>query len=233
MSNARILFISDPHFPYQHPDALAFWRAVKQKHKPTRVIFAGDIKDHHADSYHEHDPDLPSAGDEHRLSNRALRALFRLFPKANVLESNHGALPDRKAKTAGLSSEYLRVEKERIKAPKAWTWHKELIVKTARGLILFVHGNKATNKLKLYSLKRGLSIVQGHYHSRFEIEYWNNGRILAFALTSGCLIDDTSPAFDYNKDDVLRPILGCVMIIDGVPQLIPMHLKRGRWTGRL
>lgn len=233
MSNARILFIPDPHFHYHHPDTVAFLRAIKRKHKPTRVVFAGDLKDHHADSYHEHDPDLPSAGDEHRLSNRAIRPLFRLFPKADILESNHGALPNRKAKTAGLSKEYLKLERERLEAPTGWRWHKELLITTALGPLLFVHGNKATNKLLLYSLKRGVSVAQGHYHSRFSIEYWNNGRVLAFALTAGCLIDDTSSAFDYNKDDVLRPILGAVMFIGGVPQLIPMRTRRGRWTGEL
>jgi hypothetical protein len=197
------------------------------------VIAAGDLKDHHADSYHEPDPDLPSPGDEHRRSNLAIRPLFRLFPDVDALESNHGALPDRKAKTARLSRDYMRPELVRIGAPSGWRMHKKLVVETASGPILFIHGNKRTANLFLYSQKKGMSVAQGHYHSRFEVQYWNNGRTQCFALTAGCLIDDTSPAFDYNKDDVLRPILGAVMFIDGVPQLIPMKLRKGRWTGKL
>lgn len=153
---------------------------------------------------------------------------------ADVLESNHGALPDRKAKTARLSKAFIRSEKERIKAPLKWHWHRELIVKTPLGPILFIHGNKRTANLMLYSLKRGISLAQGHYHSRFEVQYWNNGTKLCFALTVGCLINDQSPAFDYNIDDVLRPILGATIFLDGVPHLIPMKLNsRGRWTGVL
>jgi hypothetical protein len=41
-------------------------------------------------------------------------------------------------------------------------------------------------------------------------------------------------AFHYNKVFVKRPIIGCGMIMDSQPKLIPMVLKsNGRWNGRL
>ena len=50
----------------------------------------------------------------------------------------------------------------------------------------------------------------------------------------GCLIDDKALAFEYNKTTVGRPIIGCGIIIEGQPMLIPMILdKKGRWIKEL
>jgi hypothetical protein len=50
----------------------------------------------------------------------------------------------------------------------------------------------------------------------------------------GCLIDDASMAFAYNKVFKERPVIGCGIVINGFPRLIPMALdKHGRWKGKL
>jgi len=41
-------------------------------------------------------------------------------------------------------------------------------------------------------------------------------------------------AMAYNKNNLKRPVIGCAVIIDGIPQLIPMVLNRkGRWVKKL
>jgi len=53
-------------------------------------------------------------------------------------------------------------------------------------------------------------------------------------MTVGCLVDSHSLALAYNKNNLRRPVIGCAIIIDGIPQLIPMQLnKKGRWIKRL
>jgi hypothetical protein len=55
-----------------------------------------------------------------------------------------------------------------------------------------------------------------------------------FAMQLGCLIDDTLPAFQYNKRDLMRPILNVGVILDGCPQIIPMFTNEaGRWIGKV
>lgn len=77
-----------------------------------------------------------------------------------------------------------------------------------------------------------MSLVQGHHHSMFELRYWSAGNGLHFAVTSGCLIDDVSMAFEYNKLQVKRPIMGVTFIENSMPHLIPMALdSEGRWIG--
>jgi len=227
----RILCISDLHAPFSHPDARAFLEALKRKYKPDKVVCLGDEIDHHAMSFHDSDPDLPSAGHELDLAISYLEPLYKLFPKVEVLESNHGSMLYRKSKHYGVPRKYLRDYREILEAPKGWTWHQELIVKVPGGnKVLFRHG-LASNVMQAVA-KRGMCVVQGHFHSRFEIGYLGNPDHLLWGMTAGCLIFNKSPAFEYDSHNLNRPIIGLSIIIDGLPKLLPMILnKKGRWNG--
>ena len=53
-------------------------------------------------------------------------------------------------------------------------------------------------------------------------------------MSVGCLVDPTQPALAYGKGNKLYPALGTGVVIDGVPQVIPMPFDRhGRYTGKL
>jgi hypothetical protein len=53
-------------------------------------------------------------------------------------------------------------------------------------------------------------------------------------MVVGCLIDDKSMAFGYNKLQLKRPLIGVGMILDGQPKLLPMILnKEGRWVKKI
>lgn len=232
-NNKSILFISDIHAPYSHPDLVPFLKALKTKYKPTRVILSGDEADFHAMSFHDHDPDLDSAGPELKKAIKCLKPLYRLFPKAEVLESNHGSLLYRKALVHGIPSKMLKTYKEVLEAPKAWTWHFDITLTLPNGTPCYFHHSKGANAKK-NSQAMGMSFCQGHHHESFEIAYWGNPNALLFGLTAGCLVDPKALALAYNKNNLKRPVVGCAVIIDSIPQLIPMVLdKKGRWTGTL
>lgn len=80
----RVLIISDLHCPWQHPDAFDFLRALKKKIKPQFVLNLGDEADAHALSFHETNPDLPSAGDELSLAKTELHELEKIFPEMTL-----------------------------------------------------------------------------------------------------------------------------------------------------
>ena len=100
--NTRILFISDMHIPYNHPKLLPFLEGLKTRYEPTRVVCLGDETDKHALSFHDSDPDLPSAGDELRRALPIIAEVHKLFPVMDVIDSNHGSMIYRKAKHHGL-----------------------------------------------------------------------------------------------------------------------------------
>jgi hypothetical protein len=49
----------------------------------------------------------------------------------------------------------------------------------------------------------------------------------------GCLINQKSLAFEYAKNFKTRFIMGCGMIIDSQPKLMPMIVENGKWIGKL
>ncbi len=232
MNNKSILVISDLHCPYEHRDTVKFLKAIKKKYKPTRVILSGDEADFAGISFHDHDPDLDAPGKELDKAIKALQPIYKLFPKAEVLESNHGSLVLRKALAHGLSRQYFKSPGEILKAPKGWTWHFELTVKLPDGSSCYFHHSKG-KPLKTGQLY-GMSHVCGHLHESFDIQYWSTPKSLNFAVTVGCLVDKKSLAMAYSKNNQKRPIIGVALIIDSHPVLVPMRMNgAGRWIGRL
>lgn len=219
------------HEPYAHPDTIAFLKAVKKKYKPDKVVIGGDETDGHAISFHEHNPDLLSPGDELELAKQRLKPIFKLFPNADCLESNHGSLVYRKGVFHGIPRHVFKSYGEMLEAPKGWKWHADLTLKMSDGnLVYYCHGRQS-NGLKL-SQSMGMSTVQFHFHEKFEVQYWGNSIGLFWSVISGCMIDNDSLAFAYNKLNLKRPVIGCSIILNGHPKLLPMILKKnGRWNG--
>lgn len=231
--NARILVIPDLHMPFCHADTWKFLKAVKSKYKPDRIVCLGDEVDGHALSYHESDPDLDSAGPELEKAIRFLKPLYELFPNCDILESNHGSLVYRKAKTAGIPRRCLKSYRDALEAPLDWTWHFDLIVQMSNGQDCYFHHGKSVAAGKL-SQRQSMCAVQGHYHSKFHITYWANSKELFWDAHAGCLADSKSLAMEYGKNSLEKGIVGCLVILAGIPQLVPMVLGRnGRWTGKL
>ena len=229
--NSRILLISDLHIPYHHQDAIAFLLHLKDKYNPTRVICLGDEVDGHALSFHDSDPDLPSAGDEIRQALPVIAELFKIFPKMDILESNHGSLVWRKAKVFGIPKHYIKSYNEVLGVDSGWKWSFDLTVDLPNGQKCYMHHGKTSNIIQL-SQQMGMNATQGHYHETFKIDYWGNSTGLYWGMQCGCLIDDDKLAFNYNNVNIKRPIIGTGLIIDSMPVLEPMRLnKDGRWVG--
>jgi len=227
-----ILVISDMHHPYAHPDIVAFLKAVKTKYKPDTVVCIGDEADFHDASFHDSDPDLDSAGIELEKAITSLKPIYKLFPKVTVVESNHGSMVLRKAITGKIPRKAIKSYNEILDAPKNWKWVFDVIIQTINGPVYFCHGKSATPG-RLASLY-GMSCVQGHYHEKAQITYISTPERLMFDAHTGCLADDKSLALGYNKVNPKRPIVSILIILCGIPHIIPMVLNRnGRWTGRL
>lgn len=226
----RILVVPDAHIPFHHIDTFKFLRDIKNKFKPDKVVCLGDELDFSALSYHESSTELPNANDELNLAKKYLKELFKIFPKVDVLESNHGSMVYRKAITGGLPRQVIRSYNEILGAPKGWQWHDKLVLKASNGKRIYFCHNRSKNSLA-NSKNVSMNFIQGHHHSNFDIQYWANELDIYWGMTCGCLVDKSSLAFAYGKTTKEKPIIGCAMIIDGIPQLIPMKMDRhGRYV---
>lgn len=229
--NECVLVISDTHFPYQHQDTFHFLKEIKDQYAPDRIIHIGDEVDHHGLNFHGIDPDLPSHSDELEKAKACCRQLASLFPKIDLLESNHGSLSYRRAKASGMSSECMKPYRDILGAPKSWRWHYDLTIKLPNGQeVYFTHGRSGRGLART----EGVNCVQGHYHQKMGIQFYKNSRgNLIFDAFTGCLISD-SRAFAYNRTDTIRPSLGLLMIINSIPLIQPLHLnKRGKWLKKV
>jgi len=227
--NQRILLISDLHVPYHHKDTLAFLQYLKVKYKPTRVICLGDLEDKHALSYHDSDPDLPSAGDELSKALPVIAKLHDMFPVMSILDSNHGSLVYRKAKTHGIPKSYIKPYNQLLGVGDGWTWHNDLVINLPDGNSCYLHHGKSARGLIL-TQQMGMSSVQGHYHNSFSVEYHGTPIALNWAMQVGCLIDHKSYAFSYANVNIKRQIIGTGLIIDSQPLLVPLLMDgNGNW----
>ena len=228
----RILVISDMHIPYHHQDSFAFLQAIKKEFKPTFTMSIGDLLDFHAISMHTHDPDLYSPGHELNASKEHIKRLESMFPKLIEVDSNHSSLVYRRAVKFGMSRQFLKDYGEFL-GTKKWKWVDDLTITMSNGeKCFFTHGRSA-DVLKV-SQTMGMSAVQGHYHTAFTIKYWANPDRLFWAMNVGCLINQKNLAFAYSKNHKTRFIVGCGVILDGIPRLLPMVLNnKGRWIKKI
>ena len=234
----RVLIIPDQHVPYHHPDMLAFLAWVKASFKPDLVVNMGDEVDNHALSFHDSDPNLDSAGKELERSLPTLKALAKLFPNQLVCASNHGSLVYRKAKAHGLPVQYIKSYRQ-ILFPEGggngWSWQYEWIVRVPKagaeyGEVLFKH--QSTNATADAAHNRVDGLCVGHNHGRFEVAYAASRDFLYWGGTFGCLIDKDALAYAYGKETKNKPIIGCGILLEGLPMMIPMQLDSGgRWIG--
>ena len=221
--NSRVLVISDMHIPYNHPGTVDFLGELKERYSPTRIVCVGDELDKHAMSFHDSDPDLDSAGVELEKSRKIIKQIEDMFPKMDLIDSNHGSMVHRKAKHHGIPRHYIKSYNDVLGVGTGWKWHYDLTIMLPDGKPVYFHHGKAADGLKL-SQSMGMSVVQGHYHEKFTTAYWANSLGLYFSMQVGCLIDDDSLAFAYNNTNLKRPIIGTGAIIDGFPVLEPMLL---------
>lgn len=233
-----VLCIPDTQAPYHHQDALPFLAAVAERYRPDAVVGIGDEVDFGFLSRFDKFPEIDAPAHELANAKAFLDGLFRLFPRAHALTSNHVHGRLQSARRVGRLPPAMMVPwRDLIRAPAGWEWYEEVHL----GDVLFRHGDKwpklTTNHLardvpRCYG--RHMSVVHGHLHSQHgrvgdtvlvgDNEYW--------AAYTGCLIDVRSKAFDYVKAPQNR--LGCLVIVHGVPHRVPLRRDdRGRWIGRL
>ena len=228
-----ILLFGDIHIPYHHQDSISFLKSVKAKYKPTKVICTGDEVDYHALSYHQSDPDLPSAGEELDLAISYMKQLYKMFPKVDLVDSNHGSMAKRKGQTAGMPRKMMKTYAEILEAPRSWNWHDKYVHTMKNKETLFVAHTQGKNSGNV-AKTNGCNYAQGHHHEDSNIVYTATPIHTVWGMSVGSLIDNKSMAFAYNKSNMKIPALSVGVVTNGIPQLIPMVLnKKGRWIGKL
>jgi predicted phosphodiesterase len=220
----RILCVGDLHLPYCRPNYLQFCKDMYRKHKCNGVVFLGDVVDLHSISFHPKRPDMPNASAEYELAKKAVSQWRKAFPKAVVCIGNHDARPLRLAETVSIPEEMLKSFAE-IWDTKHWKWDWEFVIDD----VCYIHGtgcggeHPAYNKMK----STGLSYVMGHTHSAAGIKWLASPKSRMFGMDVSTGIDDRSMAFAYGQFARRRSIVGCGVVLNGVPYYEIMPIGKG------
>tara|TARA_Y100000004_G_scaffold112964_1_gene126825 strand:+ start:1445 stop:2146 length:702 start_codon:yes stop_codon:yes gene_type:complete len=232
MKNSKVLIISDLHIPYHHKDSFNFLKEIKKEFKPDKIVNIGDSLDQHALSFHDSSPDLYSAGHELQKAKEYIKELEDIFPEVIEVDSNHSSLIYRRALKHGLPRAYLKDYGDFLETKK-WKWVDDLTLTLSNNQRCFFTHGRSADILKV-SQTMGMSAVQGHYHTKLLISWWANPDNLFFAMNVGCLINQKNMAFNYARNFKTRFILGCGIIINGFPRLLPMVLDNsGSWIKKI
>lgn len=227
-----VLAISDLQAPYQHPDAIEFLTAVRDEYKPTKIVCIGDSLDMHTLGKWTANPDLPGPADEYAQGIEFMKRLYKLFPVAMEVVSNHNSRYLKRVSEAGIPSSYIKSYRDIMQYPKGWDIAEEVEIDG----VMYEHGTRfgGVSATRQAIQVNGQSTVFGHLHSGGAVIYVANRKSMLFAMNIGCLIDYSKLAFAYAKDAKLRPTLGTGVIRKGVPHFVPLLIdNEGRWTGKL
>lgn len=228
----RVLVIPDLQIPFHHPDAFQFLGQVYQTYKCDRVVSIGDEVDQYNLSRFPKDPDGPSAGEEYAEAMKHLKTLYDYFPKVDAVYSNHLDRISKKALDAGIPRVYLKSLKEWMGAPSGWNWDDAVVI----GGVRYEHGDACGGRsaARILAESNRRSTVIGHHHSHAGIEYISNADEMIFGMNVGALVNQEAIAFKYAKKARYKTTLGCGVVIEGVPQVVPMVINsRGRWNGKV
>lgn len=224
MRKDNFLFISDVHEPYAHPNALKFCKMLQKDFDiPHENVYSvGDLLDLYSFSRWPKSPDAKhTINQELDLARERLRKWAIVFPEMKICESNHDQRIMRKALGAELPSQVIKSLKEIFELPDQWRIETQFVIGNGNDSMLICHGEEYADAL-LAAIAYGLNVVQGHHHQKAGVQYMKSRVQQLWGLATGCLVDAASFAFDYGDKNKRKPVIGCGIVINGVPHFVPL-----------
>ena len=209
----NIGIVGDTHIPFERPDYLNFCIEIFDRCKCKKIVHIGDLVDNHAISYHEHDPDGKSPKDEMEEVDKHLKRWFGTFSEMYLCLGNHDKLVSRKSKTFGLPNRAIKSFREIWNLPIGWredySWEFDGV--------RYTHGTGLSGQhahIKAAEQNRQSTVI-GHMHSGGgQISYLVSENDRIFGMNVGCGIDRKTYAFEYGRDFIKKPVLGCGVVTD-------------------
>lgn len=221
MATKNVLCVPDMHAPYQHKKTIPFLEKVADIFKIDEVMCLGDELDQYTASQYSKTPEAYNGDLEYDLAMEFMEKFYDAFPAGRSCTSNHVERVAKRASEAGISKAYLKPVREFMQAPEEWEWRDHWV----RDNVQYEHGERAGGVTGLRNLvvTNMMNTVVGHNHSAAGTVYVNNGKKLLWGMNCGCLVDLASVAFKYGNNSRLKSVIGCGVILDGIPLFIPME----------
>lgn len=224
-----IICIGDLHIPFHHPKAFLYLERLIAKYEKLYgvkafIVNIGDLFDEPArHNKHVKSHFFLAKEDIYKNTIKAIAKLKKIVPEMIITEGNHDVGASLTAINDGRDLRDTATPHQKYpNIPETWKYVPYL---TTNG-VYFVHGLKKAHseKSSLAALK-GISCVQGHYHTMAGVNTWitPDGKPIFNAFT-GCLIDPSNAAFEYcNAQQMMNTIkLSSLVIYKGQAMIVPM-----------
>jgi predicted phosphodiesterase len=225
----RTLIVGDIHEPVTHPSYLRFCRHIEAKWRCNKVVLIGDVIDFHGVSFHAKNPNCPGPRDEAEQAQRGIDKWKKAFPIAEVMIGNHDERVIRLAATVGIGKKFIKDFKDAWDTP-GWDWKYETVIEDT--LLTHGTGSSGVRPAMLRAQQSCMNTIIGHVHSVGGIQWAAGPRHRLFGMDTGCGIDRKAEAMAYGRDQVRKPVLGCGVLIDGIPYYEIMPCGPGEKFGR-
>lgn len=219
------VFIPDLHFPATDWSLIENMRDYcndLEEDFNVKYIQLGDWLDAKAWGKWAKSPDDDGPQTEFDKAYADMERMHSMFPKMTLICGNHCLRPLLRASEAGLPSQLLKTLDE-IFPFDGWYFHTQpdpLYIKELDCYVL--HGDEMGGTAEQKAKQLGSSVIQGHTH-KGKIAYINRvHKKQTFAVEAGCIIDVNHKAFRYSSRNPINSFLGFCVVIDGVPQLVPV-----------
>ena len=224
---SRVLVIGDTHMPGMHKKYPSFLAKVAKRHNCNRFVHIGDLVDNHQISFHSSEVDAPNAYEESEKARSQIGRFVNRFPKVDMLMGNHDSLHVRRVVEAGLPKNTIKDFGEYWGLPSSWNVIDRFSAIEIDG-VSYSHGEtgSAGKYAAINQANQSFqSSVCGHFHACFGVWYNANNHHCIFGAATGCGIDREYLGMRYGRKFPRKPILGCLVVIDGetvVPE--PMRM---------
>ena len=204
----NVLVIGDLHCPWDLDEYLPWVVEQYNIWNCTQTIFIGDLLDSAGYSYHEQNPDLPSAGDELNYAIKRVQRWYNEFDEVGtkVIIGNHDRMASRKMMTGGIPSAWLKSYNEVLGTPN---W--EFVERYVQDGVQYVHGEGGTARTKCRADM--MNTVQGHLHTQCYTEHYVGRNFRVYGTQVGTGINFTNLSFNYAKAGK-KPAIGCAVILN-------------------
>ena len=219
-----VLDIGDTHAPFAHRNTLDFLADLNHEWKPDVVVHIGDLGDQYGWSRHgRQEPDAPGQGEEWDKVLAWNRQLYKIFPDVKACIGNHDKRLAKAAARAGIPARFVKSIPDMYECPRGWKWRDYWIIDG----VVHAHGVGFNGENCAVTAARwfGRSCVIGHTHSVGGVRWLQSEVSRVFGCSTGCLVDQRSIGMAYAKESKSKPVLGSSIIVDGIPQFIPMGEK--------
>jgi predicted phosphodiesterase len=222
----RVGFIGDTHSPVMLEGYPEWCMEVFDSWDVDRIIHIGDFVDWHAASRHESEVGYSDVTVEFEKAYVQVQHQQDVFgKKVECMLGNHDCIPSRILKSMGMPENLLRNENDLWDLE--WTFYPRYH-KLQIDDFQVMHGDQGRSSATPALAKATAdwrSTVCGHHHTALGAWHACNESARYFGLSVGCGVDTGHAAMAYGKSFSKKGMIGCGVVIDGVPYAEPMPKK--------